>query len=218
MFEASVCETLSKEMSFLSDSRRDDDAWEKATNDEVSELLSHVNSHELVRLAAELNNGIPCIFQPGKHSGINSTMGCSNYHCWLIFDTGERWIVRIPRMGFTDVPADLVDYLVESEYATLKFLESVNVPTPKVFGYGLVSDHSNRVGVCYIMMQALPGKPYGAHDASPAQKKRVIEQVANYLVEISKHPLSAIGSFAMINNQPQISAVASNRFVAIGKY
>lgn len=121
-------------------------------------------------------------------------------------------------MGFTDVPADLVDYLVESEYATLKFLESVNVPTPKVFGYGLVSDHSNRVGVCYIMMQALPGKPYGAHDASPAQKKRVIEQVANYLVEISKHPLSAIGSFAMINNQPQISAVASNRFVALGKY
>lgn len=67
-------------------------------------------------------------------------------------------------------------------------------------------------------MQALPGKPYYAQEASPAQKERVIEQVANYLVEISKHPSPSIGSFVMRNNQPEISAVASNRFVALGTY
>lgn len=145
-------------------------------------------------------------------------MGCANYHCWLIFDTDERWIVRIPRTGFSDVPSELVEYLVESEYATLKFLESANIPTPKVYGYGLASDHSNRVGVCYIIMQALTGKPYYAQETSPAQKERVIEQVANYLVEISKHPSPSIGSFVMRNNQPEISAVASNRFVALGTY
>lgn len=145
-------------------------------------------------------------------------MGCANYHCWLIFDTDEKWIVRIPRTGFSDVPSELVEYLVESEYATLKFLESANIPTPKVHGYGLASDPSNRVGVCYIMMQALTGKPYYAHEASTAQKERIIEQVANYLAELSKHPVSSIGSFAMVNNQPEISAVASNRFVALGTY
>ncbi|KAI7972005.1 hypothetical protein EIK77_003098 [Talaromyces pinophilus] len=190
----------------------------EALNDEVLELLSQVNSHELVRLATQLNNGIPCIFQPGNHSGVDATMGCANYHCWLIFDTGEKWIVRIPRTGFSDVPSELVEYLVESEYATLKFLESANIPTPKVHGYGLASDPSNRVGVCYIMMQALTGKPYYAHEASTAQKERIIEQVANYLAELSKHPVSSIGSFAMVNNQPEISAVASNRFVALGTY
>lgn len=187
-------------------------------NNEVLELLSQVNSHELIRLATQLNNGIPCKFEPGKYTGVDATMGCSNYHCWLIFDNGERWIVRIPRTGFSDVPSELAEYLVESEYATLKFMEAINIPTPKVYGYGLASDPSNRVGVYYIMMQALPGKPYHAHEASPDQKSRVIEQVADYLVEISKHALSCIGSFIMKNNQPEISAVASNRFVAFGTY
>jgi hypothetical protein len=50
----------------------DDDAWEKALNDEVLELLSQVNSHELVRLATQLNNGIPCIFQPGNHTAVST--------------------------------------------------------------------------------------------------------------------------------------------------
>lgn len=73
----------------------DDDAWEKVLNDDVLELLSQANSHELVRLATQLNNGISCLFQPGKYDGVDATMGCANHHCWLIFDTGERWIVHI---------------------------------------------------------------------------------------------------------------------------
>ncbi|KAL2261774.1 hypothetical protein VTK26DRAFT_3415 [Humicola hyalothermophila] len=32
-------------------------------------------------------------------------MGCANYHAWLTFDDGERWLARIPRTGFSDVAA-----------------------------------------------------------------------------------------------------------------
>lgn len=75
-------------------------------------------------------------------------MGCANYHCWIIFDDGIKWIVRIPRTAsFDDVPQDLVDYLVASEYATLKFLEKIDTPTPKAYGFGLSSDPKNLVGV-----------------------------------------------------------------------
>lgn len=49
-------------------------------------------------------------------------MGCANYHGWLTFENSDRWIVRVPRTGFSEVPPRLVECLVESEYATLKFL------------------------------------------------------------------------------------------------
>ena len=145
-------------------------------------------------------------------------MGCANYHGWLIFETGDRWIVRIPRTGFSDVPSELVEYLVANEYATLKFLEPTKVPAPKAFAYGLASDPSNRVGVSYIMMQALPGSPFYAYEASPDQKKGVIEQLADILIEISKNPLPLAGSLVMKNDQIDVSAVASNRFVALDTY
>ena len=145
-------------------------------------------------------------------------MGCANYHGWLTFDNGEKWIVRIPRTGFSDVPPELVECLVASEYATLKFLEPTKIPAPRVFAYALASDPSNRVGVSYIMMQALSGRPFYEHEASPDQKKGVIEQVADVLIEISKNPLPLAGSLVMKNDQIDVSAVASNRFVALNTY
>jgi len=196
----------------------DDDAWEKSIDDEVWELLSHVNIHELARLGTQLNNNVQCKFQPGKHIGDGAVMGCANYHGWLVFDNGEQWIVRIRRTGFSDVPLELVEYLIASEYATLKFLEPTKVPAPKVFAYGLASDPCNRVGVSYIMMQALPGNPFYAQVVSPNQKKVVVEQVADILIEISKNPLPLVGSLVMKNDHIDVSAIASNRFVALDTY
>lgn len=47
------------------------DAWEKSIYDELLELLSHVNTHELMRLTTQLEKekGTKCEFQPGKHIG-----------------------------------------------------------------------------------------------------------------------------------------------------
>ncbi|KAL4798215.1 hypothetical protein BDV19DRAFT_397113 [Aspergillus venezuelensis] len=121
-------------------------------------------------------------------------MGCANYHAWLIFNDGMKWLVRIPGTGFSDTPLELGEYLVKSEYATLKFLEGTNVPAPKVFGYALASDPKNRVGVSYILMQALPGRPYYAHEASEEHKEKALGQVADIMIEISKYPFDSIGN------------------------
>lgn len=145
-------------------------------------------------------------------------MGCANYHAWLHFEDGERWIVRIPRSGFSDVPPDLVEYLVMSEYATLKFLESTQVPAPKPFAYGISSDPTNRVGVSYLLMQALPGEPFYAHKASESQKKYVFNQLAEILIELAKHPLPRAGSLTINNDEVIVGPVASNRFVTLETY
>ncbi|KAJ5719080.1 hypothetical protein N7493_007535 [Penicillium malachiteum] len=195
-----------------------DAEWEKSIHDEFWELICHVNTYELVRLATKLNGGIKCEFKLGAHFGTGSMMGCANYHAWLCFENGERWIVRIPRTGFSDVPPDLVEYLVMSEYATLKFFESTTIPSPKPFAYAIVSDPVNRVGVSFILMQALPGKPFYAYEASEVQKKHVLEQLAGILIDISKHPFSQAGSLKIEGNKVDIGPVASNRFVALKTY
>lgn len=145
-------------------------------------------------------------------------MGYANYHGWLVFENGERWIVRVPQTDFSDFPLALVEYLVASEYATLKFLEQTKIPSPKPYAYGLASDPSNRVGVSYILMQAMPGSPFYASEASDAQKQRVFEQLADIMIKIHKHPVPLAGSFVMQDGHAKLSSTASNRFVVLGTY
>ncbi|EFR04013.1 phosphotransferase enzyme family protein [Nannizzia gypsea CBS 118893] len=47
---------------------------------------------------------------------------------------------------------------VASEVATLAFVRARGIPTPRVLGY---SAHDNPVGVEYILMEKLPGRPIG---------------------------------------------------------
>ncbi|KAI9752553.1 MAG: hypothetical protein M4579_005590 [Chaenotheca gracillima] len=146
-------------------------------------------------------------------------MGCANYHGWLIFENGDRWLVRIPRDPFSDLPASLIEYLVVSEYATLKFLQGTSVPSPRVFGYGLASERRNDVGVSFILMEALPGKPFNAYQASLEQRERVYNGVADILIELSKHPLPKAGSLILKGDvEFEVGPTASNRFVALGLY
>ena len=145
-------------------------------------------------------------------------MGWANYHGWLVFENGERWIVRVPQTGFSDFPLELEEYLVASEYATLRFLEQTKIPSPKRYAYGLASDPSNRVSVSYILMQAMPGSPFYASHASDAQKQRVFEQLADIMIEIRKYPVQLAGSFVMQDGHTKLSSIASNRFAVLDTY
>ncbi|RAQ78138.1 hypothetical protein COH21_012983, partial [Aspergillus flavus] len=192
-----------------------DEGREKLIKNEIAELLSQTNTTELVRICTGLNNGVKCAFIAGKHIESDATMGCAKYQAWLSFDNGEKWLLQIPRTGNSDVPSELVEYLIASEYATLRFLERMKIPAPRAFIYGLASDPFNRVGVSYIVMQALPGRPFHAHKVSPSQKAKVLEQVAEIMLEIHEHPVRSAGSPVVDKGQIQISTLAKDRFVGL---
>ncbi|KAI0863577.1 hypothetical protein F4860DRAFT_68268 [Xylaria cubensis] len=203
----------------LSSRYLDNTAWEKGINTEVEALLAQVNVPELVRVASSLRETRPCKFLPGQHIGDEAMMGCANYHGWIVFDDGIKWLVRIPRTtDFSDVPTDLTEYLVESEYATLKVLENLGVPAPRAHGYGLASDPNNSVGVSYILEDAMPGKPFYAYQATDEQKLRVYEQYADVLIKMSQFTSTQACSLVPRNGGTQEGAIASNRFLALGKY
>jgi aminoglycoside phosphotransferase (APT) family kinase protein len=156
-------------------------------------------------------------------------MGCANYHARIRFiDDDSVWLVRIPRTTAYNlsIPQDLVDYLVRSEYATLKFLETTTVPAPRAFDYGVSSDETNKVGVSYILMEQMPGETWhgqgrhGKRRANNEDRARVWNGLADILIELQRHSFSKAGSLlpGPSDSEPQISAVASHRFLVLSPY
>lgn len=120
-------------------------------------------------------------------------MGGMNYHLEIRFDDGIRWIARIRRFNATSPPAPLRDYIIQSEVATLKFLEQTNVPAPKVYDFAL--DHpGNPVGVGFILMEKLPGKSLRWSLTTREQRRKVMSQLADTLIELEKYPFHLLGS------------------------
>ncbi|KAK6956294.1 hypothetical protein Daesc_001569 [Daldinia eschscholtzii] len=106
---------------------------------------------------------------------------------------------RVRRFNATSPPATLRDYIIQSEFATLKFLEQTNVPTPKVFDFAL-DRVDNPVGVGYILMEKLQGKSLRWSIATQDQRRNVIEQLADVFIELSKYPFDLLGSLHCPDN------------------
>ncbi|KAH0372760.1 short chain dehydrogenase, partial [Aureobasidium melanogenum] len=190
-----------------------EEEWVARVEDEISQLLDQINVSELEKRASILKGNVTCSFKPSNYH--DAMMGNANYHAWLIFDDGDRWLVRTPRTVFCDIPQDMVEYFIASEFATLKFLESTKVPAPRAFGFGLASDENNAVGVSYLLMECLPGKPFNSDllGAEPQLQRSILAQFAEILIDISKHPVSSAGSLIIKDGQNSVSKIASNRFV-----
>ena len=121
-------------------------------------------------------------------------MGGMNYHIEMTFEDGVKWIARIRRSNATSPPPELRDYIVKSEVATLKFLERTRVPAPKVFEFALEKDVGNTVGVGYILMEKMPGMSLRWALANSDQRRKVMNQLADSLVELRKYPFDQLGS------------------------
>ncbi|KAI2463258.1 hypothetical protein F4781DRAFT_417242 [Annulohypoxylon bovei var. microspora] len=166
-----------------------------AEADELTKLIKKINTSALATKASHLRKGVPCSIPTLQYDRAirNSVMGGMNYHIEICFDDGVKWIARIRRFNATSPPAALRDYIIQSEVATLKFLEQTGVPTPKVFDFTL--DHAdNPVGVGYILMEKLPGKSLRWESATEQQGRKVMEQLARIFIELRKYPFDLLGS------------------------
>lgn len=145
-------------------------------------------------------------------------MGSANYHARIRFQDGSpSWLLRVPRVTSFAVgfPDPLADYLIHSEYATLKFLETTRVPAPRAFAYGVCGNGTDYgVGVTFLLMEELPGKPWvdtGAAD----DKAKIWSNLAEILVELERHPFAKAGSLCFESSRIEVSATASDRFVVL---
>jgi aminoglycoside phosphotransferase (APT) family kinase protein len=188
---------------------------------EISRLREQINEQAVRELASSLSGGKSCTVEhPSKVVGAGALTGCANYHVRIRFDDGSPpWLMRVPRVsGFAvGLPVSLVEYLIRSEYATLKFLETTAVPAPRAFAFGVPSNKTDHgVGVCFLLMEELRGQPWdGRGDTA-----KVWEGLAEILAELERHPFPKAGSLCVRtpDDQPSVSAFASDRFVCLDPY
>ncbi|KAH9908624.1 hypothetical protein F4778DRAFT_717926 [Xylariomycetidae sp. FL2044] len=199
----------------------DDAAYDALMINEISRLRAQINEKAVCELASSLNDGKPCTLEhPSKFVGQGSLTGCANYHARIRFGDGSpSWLMRVPRVsGFAvGLPVSLAEYLIRSEYATMKFLETTAVPAPRAFSFGIPSQGTDHgVGVCFLLMEELPGKPWdGQGDAT-----KVWKGLAEIFAELEKHPFIKAGSLYVESRDdpPSVSAMASDRFVCLYPY
>lgn len=108
------------------------------------------------------------------------------------------WLARIPRQNFTSFPAHLTDEILLSECAVLKWLESAQIPAPRLHKYALGHDHD--VGVPYMLVDELPGTPYDQYSATEEQAKKVYLQIAEIQSIIHRYPFDHVGSLTLDSN------------------
>ncbi|KAJ5654784.1 hypothetical protein N7490_001787 [Penicillium lividum] len=220
MQSAILLDTLQPAVSYV---RGYDDEFEAKIHVEVRRLRAKIDDRAVCQRASELNGGLKCEIEHPPAWGRGALMGCANYHARVRFpESGSVWLIRVPRMNGS-IPQSLIDYLIRSEYATLKFLETTKVPAPRAFDYGISGDTNNKVGVSYILMEEMAGRtwnlqgPREKRSADDVDKERAWNGLADILIELKRHPFSKAGSLlpGPLPSEPIISAVASERFLVM---
>lgn len=118
-------------------------------------------------------------------------------HLGIQFADGSTWLARLPRQNFTTFGDDLSNSILLSECATLRWLETVDVPAPRLHGYGLRNDPRNDVGVAYMLIDELPGRSLSQLDPSERQMGKTYAGLAGILCALSQRPFDRIGSLTL---------------------
>ncbi|KAF7559438.1 hypothetical protein G7046_g4727 [Stylonectria norvegica] len=143
----------------------------EAEKREMTTLFERINIHALEARASHLRRGIPCSIPLLQYDRAtrSSVMGGMNYHIEVHFDDGITWIARIRRCNATSPPPALRDYIIQSEAATLMFLERnwSFIPESKSLRWSV---------------------------ATPPQKRKVMDQLADVFVELHRYPFDRLGS------------------------
>ncbi|KAI8632816.1 hypothetical protein F5Y19DRAFT_462610 [Xylariaceae sp. FL1651] len=142
----------------------DDAAYNELVAAEIGRLRAQINEKAVCELASSLNGGKSCVVEyPSKVVGLGALTGCANYHVRIRFGDGSpSWLMRVPRVsGFAvGFPVSLAEYLIRSEYVTLKFLEITAVPAPRAFSFGIPSQGTDygvgRLAKIYAELERYP--------------------------------------------------------------
>ncbi|KAL1848335.1 hypothetical protein VTK73DRAFT_10143 [Phialemonium thermophilum] len=160
----------------------------------VDDLCRRIDTPKLCSIASELRGGVPCTVE-WTRAALSAMMGNQNCHAEIAFDDGVRWIARFRLVKVSSPPPEVRRRILRSEVATMTFLRRhTRVPVPQIFGWACECDPANVLGVSYILMEKLTGKPLDWEEASSAEREKIIKQLAEIFLELEKHPFSSTGS------------------------
>ncbi|KAK6540829.1 hypothetical protein TWF694_008217 [Orbilia ellipsospora] len=198
-YPSTFSHTLHSRLSQL-ENKDGDNYWslyDTAKAAQFEDFLARINFKSIESKASCLRDGIPCRIPAFALEGDLSKRkelalaqtGGQNCNIDVVFEDGVTWLARIRLDDPLIPPKDTRNYILTSEYHTLKCLESWNIPTPKVFHYEVDDPTSS-----YILMEKMSGSPLDWSSASPTERTKVMEQLADIYADIYRHPFKVSGS------------------------
>jgi len=166
--------------------------WLGDVDDKEHLMAAWATEHHLERLPCQLEE--------------KALYGSYNLCRIVVFDNGEKWIIRLPLLGRTSQAHR--DEKVAGEVATLKLLrERTNIPVPEVKAWGLADENPLDLGP-FIMQEFIEGEDLGDILEDPADEhsslisvlvddetvKAIYRQVAQFMLQIFKLDFEEIGS------------------------
>jgi isoamyl acetate esterase len=151
-----------------------------------------INFDKLCKVAETLNPaGGKCSIDKNKYA-----YGGVNVLFELCFNSGKIWIARLQIPSEHRSNCNAIDFVLESEVATMRFLHSkTKIPLPFVHGHS--AGFQNPVGCPFILMEAMPGVRLwggGRKDFIPDRhKSKVYRQLADIIIELYSLKFNAIG-------------------------
>lgn len=146
-------------------------------------------------------------------------MGNQNCHVEIIFDDKVKWLARFRLARTSSPPLEVRNWVLQSEAATMTYLQQhTRIPTPRIFDWACESDPTNQLGVGYILMEKLDGKPLDWQEATPEQKEKVLQQLVVIFLEIEKHPFKAMGSLGFSERDAiDVQGLANQSIYRVGR-
>ncbi|KAG6075572.1 hypothetical protein E4U16_003292 [Claviceps sp. LM84 group G4] len=158
-------------------------------------MCQRIDGVKLCERASQVRGtNVPCAIDLSPES-LSAMRGGQNCHLQIKFEDGVVWLARFRILSVIAPPLEVRDYILESEALTMQYLDShTRVPSPRVFDWACESDPTNTIGLGYILMEKLNGTPLRWHEATTAQKEKIVRQFADIMLEIERHPFDKLGS------------------------
>ncbi|CAG8240679.1 unnamed protein product [Penicillium olsonii] len=183
----------------------------------IGELRLRIDGFKLCSRASMLRKGIPCTVDLSLKS-LSAMMGNQNCHAEITFDDNVKWLARFRLARTSSPPREVRDWILRSEAATMTYMQRYTcVPTPKIFDWACESDPENTLGVDYILMEQLDGKPLNWQMATPQQKEKIMQQLVDVSIELERHPFEAMGSLVSTGDVMKIQGLAYQSTFQLGK-
>jgi serine/threonine protein kinase len=131
--------------------------------------------------------------------------GTYNVVIFIVFEDGVEWVVKLPQ-NIND--GDKEHQYLMSEYATLVFLQNIDIPSPKVYGFGF--DRKNPIKTPYFFMEKVSGSPFYKllqNGLGKVQIYQILQQLALIKKILMRHPFHEIGSLSIMDNETCLYAV-----------
>lgn len=159
----------------------------------VEDFLREISREGLCAIASRFNNNIPCSSDPMT---CIPTFGTFNVVIPLHFDSGEKWVARIPRPGrmFPAANPNLLERIMTSLVVTTQLVrEHTCIPVPEIHAWSPRGD--NEAGCPYMFMDFIEGVSLGdcLQTLSEEKTSNIIYEWAMYTWELTRLTFPAIG-------------------------